>query len=230
MIAPLDRPVQPEPRHHGVSVAVEVRVEATHGEHELAGVRSLEPDDVCEAAGQPDVAVEQVRVVRQLALHPQDAFRGGEPHEQRELDRHQRDLRPRQREPGQTEQRDVEAVADLDRDDGDAVDDDEAGERQPGREPERAALHREERAEAAQLLHRVARRGRRVQRLDQRVVAEGREVRRHHERAVDAEAAADPGEEERRRTTDRTDDRRPPRRTRRTCPGCPSPRRSRRRW
>ena len=69
------------------------------------------------------------------------------------------------------------------------------------------ALHREALAERAQLVHRVARLGGDVERLDQRVVAELREVGGDDELAVDAEAAADAGEEERRRAADRADDR-----------------------
>ena len=69
------------------------------------------------------------------------------------------------------------------------------------------ALHREVLAELAQLGHRVLRAGGDVERLDQRVVAEVGQVGRHDQRAVDAEAAADAGEEERRRPADRAVDR-----------------------
>ena len=82
----------------------------------------------------------------------------------------------------------------------------EARERHAGGEPERALLHREEGTERPQLLHRVARRGGGVERLDQRVLAEPGEVGGDDERPVDAEPAADAGEEERRRATDRSDD------------------------
>ena len=118
-----DRPLDAEAGHFGVAVAVEVGVVAAHREHELAGVGSLEPDDVGEPAGDPDVAVEQPRVVGELALHPQHAFRRGEAHHQGELDRDEGDLGAGEGDAGEAEQADVEAVADLDGDDGDALDD-----------------------------------------------------------------------------------------------------------
>ena len=198
-----DAPAQAEPRHLRVAVAVEVGVVAAEGEHELAAVLALEPDDVGEAAGDLDVGVEQPRVVGELPLHPEHALRARESHEERELDRDERRLRPRQRHAREAEQVDVEPVADLHSDDGDAVDEGEAGEGEPGGEPEGAALHREDLPERAQLRHRVAGRGGDVERLDERVVAEARQVRRDDEPPVDAEAAADAGEEEGRRPAER---------------------------
>ena len=203
-----DPPDEAEARHVRVAVAVEVRVVAADGEHELAGVRPLPPDHEGEAAGQANVRVEQPRVVGELRLDPEHALLGREARDQAELDRHERDLRPRQRHAGQAEQGDLQAVADLDRDDDDAVDEGEAVERDAGGEPERAVRDREGVAERDQLGHRVVARARaRVERLDERVLVEAREVGRDDEGAVDAEAAADAGEEERGRPADRPVDR-----------------------
>ena len=93
------------------------------------------------------------------------------------------------------------------RHDRDAVDQREAVEGEPGGEPERPLLHREVLAERPQLVHRRLRLGGDVERLDQRVVAELREVGGHDQLAVDAEAAADAGEEEGGRPADRPVDR-----------------------
>ena len=203
-----DAPLQAEARHIGVTVAPEARVVAAHGQHELAAVRAAEPDHECEAAGQPHVAVQQPRVVGELGLHPQHAFLGREACDQAELDRQEGHLRSRQGQPRQAEQRDFEPVADLHRDHGHPIDQREARERHPGREPERTPRHREDVAEADQLGHRVVGRPRGgVERLDEREVAEVREVHRQQQLAVDAQAATDAGEEKRRRPADRPVDR-----------------------
>ena len=71
-----DLPAQPEPRHLRVAVAVEVGVVAADGQHELAGQRALPPEREREAAGEPDVLVEQPGVVGELAPAPERRPRG----------------------------------------------------------------------------------------------------------------------------------------------------------
>ena len=63
--------------------------------------------------------------------------------DERELNADQRGLRTRQRHARESEQTQLKTVADLDRDDGDAVDQRERVERDAGGEPERAAFGRE---------------------------------------------------------------------------------------
>ena len=80
-------------------------------------------------------------------------------------------------------QRDLEPVADFDRDDDDAVDEREAGERDARREPELAARLREVVAQRRQLRHRIGARLRAgIERLDERELVEVREIRRDDER------------------------------------------------
>src|SRR5207249_8066374 len=120
-----------------------------------------------------------------------DALLGGEAADQPELDRDERELRPGQRHPGEPEQRQLEAVAGLDRDDRDAVDEGEAVEADPGREPELALLDREGVLVLLEHRHRI--RGRRragIERLDEREGPELAQVLREEEAAVDAEPAA----------------------------------------
>ena len=197
-----DAPAQPKAGHLRVAISVEIRVVATHGEHKLAAMLPLEPDHIGEAAGQLDILVEQPRVVSELPLHPQHAFRAGKPDHQGELDRHQGHLGARQGHARQTQHVDVEAIADLDRHHRDAIDQREAVEGQAGREPERALLHREVVAKLPQLNHRFLRLSSDVEGLDKRVLCEFGEVLRHLQAAVDAKTAADAREEEGWRTAD----------------------------
>ena len=133
---------------------------------------------------------------------------GREPGQQAELDRDQRGGRVRQRQPGQAQQVDVEAgAAERHRQHRDAVDQREAGEADAAGEPEGAELRREVVVEVAEPVHRVADVGVRVERHDERVLREDRRVVGHDQLAVDAEPAAEAGDEERRRAADRAVDR-----------------------
>ena len=201
-------PLQAEPRHLGVAGAPEARVKTAHRQHELAAVGSVEPDHEGKATRQPHIAVEQPRVVGELCLHPQHAFLRREARHQAQFERDQRHLWPRQRNARQAQQRDLQAVADLHRHHGHAVDQRKARERHAGSKPERAARHGEDLAQADQIGHGVGRRPRRrVERLDERELAKARQIGRQHEPAVDAQTAADAREKERRRPADQTVDR-----------------------
>ena len=200
--------VEAEPRHDRVAVAVEGGVVAAERQHELAAVRPLEPRHEREPTGEANLGEEQPGVIRQLGLDPEDALLGGEAADQPELDRDERELRPRQRHSSEAEQRQLEPVADRDRDDGDAVDEREAVEADPGREPELTLANRECVLVLREHRHRVRRRRRAgVERLDEGERPELAEVLREDEVAVDPDATADPGQEERRRTADRPVDR-----------------------
>ena len=181
---------------------------AAHGEDELAGERPLPPDGEGEAAGEADALREQPRVVGELGLDHEDALARGEAREQGELDRHQGRTRAREGHPGQAEQVDLQAVAEGDRDDGDAVDEREAGEGDAGGEPEVAHLVREDARQPVQLVHRsLGWLGTGVEGLDEREGPELGDVLGDDQSAVDAEAATEAGEEERRRPADRPVDR-----------------------
>ncbi len=203
-----DLPDDPQPRHHRVAVAVEAGVVAAHRHDKLSGERPLPPQGEREAAGEPDIAVEQPGVVGELGLHEEDALARREVHEQRQLDGDDGRLRPREGHPSQSEQVDVQPVAEGHGDDRDAVDEAEAGEGDARREPEVAHLVREALREAVQLVHRVGRRrGAWVERLDEGELAEPGDVLRDDQAAVDAQSAAEAGQEEGRRTADRSVDR-----------------------
>ena len=148
-------PAEAEPRHLRVAVAVEVRMEAAERQHELAGMRAAEPHDVGEAAGEPHRFMQEPGILRQLRLHPHHAVARGEARDEADLDRDERHLRTRQRHATEAEDRQLEAAAERDRDDGDAVDEREAREAQAGGEPEAVAPHREGVAHGDQRLHRV---------------------------------------------------------------------------
>ena len=96
-------PLQPEPGHLRIAVAVEVRVEAADSQYELAPVRAGEPQDVGETAREADLGVQQPRVVGELALDPDDAFLRRHPRHQRDLDADYGGLWTGQRHAGQPE-------------------------------------------------------------------------------------------------------------------------------
>src|SRR5690606_30945709 len=118
------------------------------------------------------------------------------------------DLGTRQRHARESKERDLEAVANRDRNDRDAVDECEAVEAETRGEPELSPLHGEVLAHQRHLLHGVVARLRRdVERLQEGEDAEAREIGREDEAAVDAEAAADARDEDRWWSADRPADR-----------------------
>ncbi len=77
------RPVESQPRHIRITVAVELRMISAECQNELSAVWTFEPGYECEAAGQPDRLVKQPGIVCQLRLNPEHAFLGGETQDQR---------------------------------------------------------------------------------------------------------------------------------------------------
>ena len=204
VMAPKRSTWNPRAGNDRVAVAVEVRVEAADGEHELAAIGALEPRHEREPPVRRTSGSSNHELSVSCAWIEEHALAGREAADQTELDRHQRELRTwEQGHAGQPEQRQLEPVADRDGDDRHAVDESEAVEADAGREPELTLQDGEGVLVLLQDGHRVRRRlGTRVERLDERERAELSELGREHQPAVDAEAAADAGEEERRRSAD----------------------------
>ncbi len=196
-------PGQPDPGHERVAVVLEPRVVAADRDDELPGVRPLPPGLEREAAGEPHRLLEQPGVLGELRLDEQQALLGGEARQEGELDRDQRERRVGQLRPGQAEDRHLEPVAELDRDEDLAGDQDEAGEADPGGDPVLALRRLDVVAQVLQLLHRVLGRTARAQRQHERVavdLVDGRGV----QLAVDAEADTDAGHEEGRDPAERS--------------------------
>ena len=149
---------QPDAWHDGIPVVVEARVVAADGDHELAGVRSFPPGLEREAAGETHGLAEHPRVLRELRLHENQPFFRREPCEQRKLDRDEGELRRGELGACEPEDRDVEPVAELHRDEDLAGDQHEAREADTGRDPVLPLGRRDEFAHRFELLHRVHRR------------------------------------------------------------------------
>ena len=197
-------PHQPDAWHVRIAVAMEARVIAADREHELTLERAFPPHHEREPARQSHFRIQQPRILGQLRADAEDSFARRETRQQREFDRDECDLWSRQCQARETEQVDVQSIRpERDGDDRDAIDQCEAGEADAGRDPELILLRLEVVVQFAQLGHRITDRCREVERLDERVVTELRQVIRHTQLAIDAKTRADARDEERRWSADR---------------------------